>query len=192
MKRLALVCLITACAVFLSATAHAGAISSGFPRVLGAMDGSVTVPVEWDGIWATADSTYSDCNIPTATYSTDKDTICGGTTYAQAPPAAGLNFSCTGTADATSIHETCTGSMTFDSCQVAYTMHVDVTRSANTFHSVTMTTTTYSGTSLICSLLPSGCTRIVTYGTREGPSPPAYCTTPTKRTSWGRLKILYR
>ena len=191
MKRLAVICLVSLFVALSFGSAYARPSTHGFGAALRAMDGPITVPPEWDGIWTTADSTY-DCTAGFTEYSTGKDTICGGRAYSQAPPGP-VTFTCNGTSDATSIHVTCSGSSEiFPDCQATYVIQTDVTRTGETYRSVTTIDVTYSGTGEGCSLLPSSCTRDVTYGTRTGPAPLDFCLTSVKRSSWGQLKILYR
>ena len=87
----------------------------------------------------------------------------------------------------------CTGTNElFPDCQLTMTFETHSTRSGDSFRAVTKTTTTYSGTGVGCDYFQDDCKIDVTEGTRTGPAPPAYCATPTRRTSWGQLKILYR
>ena len=58
--------------------------------------------------------------------------------------------------------------------------------------SVATSNQTYTGTGKGCDLIPDGCSRNVSEGTREGAAPIAYCTTPIRRSTWGRLKTIYR
>jgi hypothetical protein len=192
MKRSAVVLLLLFASVVLSGSAFAKAFEFGFGGALRIMSGSVTVPPEWDGIWAMADSTY-DCITGLKGTSALADTLCSGQVYTQDVAGSPVTFICTGTADATSFHVTCTGSWDIiTDCQITYDMQTDATLSGDNYRSVTTTNVSYAGTGIGCSFLPPSCTRVVTYGTRTGPAPSAYCLTPVKRTTWGQLKISYR
>jgi hypothetical protein len=155
------------------------------------MSASIVVPLEWDGIWSLEDSTYTCTGTPTGT-SSSLDTLCTG---AQLEPSTGspIQFTCTGTADATSTHLTCIGSMDlFPDCKATYQIQMDGTRTGDTYLFVTTVNVTYSGTGTGCDLYPPSCTQINSHGTRLGPAPPAYCVTPARPSSWGKVKILYR
>jgi len=192
MKKLSVVFLLLLAAMLLSGSAQAAPTGYNFGRALRIMSGSFTVPPEWDGIWSTQDSTYDCTTGPTGT-SSGLDTLCAGQVFDENSPDGSLTFTCTGTADATTVHATCSGSSTvLPDCQAIFDIQIDVIRSSESYRSVSTTTVTYSGTGTGCSLLPGSCTRIVTYGTRTGPAPSVYCLTPVKGTTWGRLKMLYR
>jgi len=153
--------------------------------------GSITVPSDWDGIWTTQDSVY-DCTTGPMSTSSSVDTICSGQSF-NGGSSGGSPFTCTGTADATTIHATCTGSSAAGTdCQADYNIQMDVTRTNTTYKSVSTINVTYSGTGLGCDLYPPMCLRVVSYGTRTGPAPTAYCNTAVMRPTWGRLKTLYR
>jgi hypothetical protein len=193
MKRFAFVLLLLSASMVSSGSAHATAVVYDFGKALRILSGSTTVPPEWDGIWTHQDSVY-DCTTGFKYVSSSSDTLCSGQVYTQDPGGSGVTFDCTGTADATTIHVTCTGSAVVvpDSCQVTFVIQFDATRTSNSYRSVTTVNATYSGTGLVCSLLPATCTRIVAYGTRTGPAPAEYCLTPATRTTWGHIKTLYR
>jgi hypothetical protein len=192
MKRLTVIALLGFTFVFAFGSAHAGPSTRGFGAGLRVVGGSLIIPAEWDGIWTTADSTY-DCTAGFTAYSVDEDTICGGQTYSEAPPDTSVELTCTGTANATTMHATCNGSsMFFPDCQANYEIVVDVVRTGETYRSVTTINITFSGTGVGCSFIPTRCTRIVTYGTRTASAPPSFCTTSVKRSTWGELKAHYR
>ena len=190
MKALAAVALLVLTAVLSAGPAHAVTPVHGLGGALRIMDGSVPVPTEWDGVWTGTDSTYDCLNgLVLKEVSTSADTICGGSAFTQ----GSTEFQCNGTADATSIHVICTWSFeVFPDCTALVEIHFDATRNANTIVAVVTSTTTTTGTGEGCDLYPPNCTRIVTRGTRTGAAPTEYCLTATKRTTWGKLKILYR
>lgn len=157
--------------------------------VLRMLGGPTPVPQEWDGVWTSEDSIYI-CDGPLQLAIAQGDTICGGTVY---DPGSATPLDCTGTATATTIDMTCTGtSELFPDCQSTFTIHTVMTRTDDTYHSVTTISTSYSGTGEGCDLIPPSCQRIVSNGTRTGPAPADYCVTPVRRTNWGRLKSIYR
>jgi hypothetical protein len=191
-NRLAFVVLLLSASMMPSGPARAGTAAYNFGRVLRVADASVVVPPEWDGLWATQDSVY-DCTTGFKSFSSGVDTLCAGQVYTQDPGSSPVTLTCTGTADATSFHATCSGSAeVFADCQLLMEVQTDATRTGDSYRSVTTISTTYSGTGLGCDLLPATCTRVVSYGTRTGPAPVDYCLTPAKRTSWGQLKVSYR
>jgi hypothetical protein len=173
---------------FAAGAVRANPTSFGFKQVLGAMGTTVTIPPEWAGIWSEQDSTYS-CLGVFKSASTNIDTLCAGKDYLS---GGAIQFVCTGTANATSVDMTCTGSfpVTVD-CAANYSIHVTGTLSSGTYRTVTTTDVTYSGTGAECGLLPPTCTQVNSWGTRTGPAP-ADCTTPTRHDTWGRLKSIYR
>lgn len=153
---------------------------------------TVVVPVEWDGIYTTVDTTY-DCNgvFQSTVTTTDGDTICGGKDYSPNSGGSPIVFDCTGTADASSFSMTCTGSgEIFTGCTADFTIVIHGTLSGGTYFDVSTINVTYSGSS--CSGFPPTCNQFNSHGTRTGPAPTAYCATPTRRTTWGQVKMYYR
>jgi hypothetical protein len=101
-------------------------------------------------------------------------------------------FDCTGSATANSIDVTCSSSYTFDPCTVTYTFTLRATKSGNNVYAVSTLNVDYSGTDETCDLLPDSCEQTNTTLTRIGPAPTAYCATPSRRSTWGELKTIYR
>ena len=191
MYRFALALLLSASMVPAGA-AHATPVAYDFNQVLRLTSGSITVPPQWDGVWTTQDSVY-DCTTGFQQLVTGADTLCSGQVYTVSSAGSPVTITCTGTADATSFHATCSGTGTiFTDCQLTIDIQIDAILTGDTFRSVTTTNTSYSGTGTGCNLLQPSCTRSVTYGTRTGPAPTAYCLTPAKRATWGQLKETYR
>jgi hypothetical protein len=191
MNRFALLLLLSAL-LLPAASAHAAPATYDFHDVFKILSGSVVIPPEWDGVWTTQDSLY-DCTTGFKQFVSGSDTLCSGQVYTQDSGGNPFNLVCTGTADATSFHATCTGSGDIiTDCLLTMEMQIDGTLTANSYRSVTVTNMSYSGTGTGCDLLPASCTRSVIYGTRTGPAPPLYCATPAKRTTWGQLKMSYR
>ena len=179
---------ILAVALIGPSTAEAAAPRS-FGDVLRMLGGATPVPQEWDGVWAREDSIYL-CDGPLQIAVAQEDTICGGSVYDPGNPNV---LDCTGTATATTIDMTCTGAFeVFPDCQSTYTIHTVMTRTGDSYHSVSTISSTYSGTGEGCDLLPLSCQRIVSDGTRTGAAPADYCVTPTRRHTWGQLKSIYR
>ena len=191
MRRRILVLLVLLAPSLSSVPARAEPAQFNFMGALRIAGSSVTVPLEWDGVWATSDSVY-DCTTGFRSTSPGSDTLCAGQVFSQNVPGSPISFDCSGTADATTYHVTCSGSADVLGCQVTYDIQTDGTRTGTTYRSVTTSTTTYSGTGVGCNLIPSTCTRIVSYGTRTGPAPTTFCSTPVRNTTWGRLKVIYR
>lgn len=176
---------------------NAGSLSSprvpmDFEGVVRTMTGSVNIPIDWDGLWMTVDSVYI-CGGGLQNVSSELDTICGGQVFSEEPPNSQFTFTCKGTATGTTINGTCTGGgEAFPDCQVSVVVDFQSTRTGESYRSVTTVNTTYAGTGKGCDLIQDSCTRVVSEGTRTGPAPPAFCSTPAKRTSWGKLKAIYR
>lgn len=186
MRRILMLLLLASiCAVGIANASPAPTVAS----LLKAARAQVNVPPEWDGIWDTADSLYS-CDGTFLTTIVGSDTLCGGSEYSSTDPN-GISFSCTGTANATTIDLTCTGSGEVDpGCTGDFNMVIKGTRTATTYFNVYTINGTYTG--LTCQMQTS-CFQLNSHGTRTGPTTPTDCvTTPTKRTTWGELKILYR
>jgi hypothetical protein len=191
MRRLTLTLVLFA-SVFLIGPAHAGSNPPSVDQLVRVARAEVVVPVEWDGTWATVDSNYI-CPTTLQSTSAGTDTICGGKDYSPNTQGSPITFTCSGTATATTIDITCTGSLVvFTDCTANYTIVIHGTRSGDTFHIVTTSNTTYSGTGAGCNLLPPSCSQFDSWGTRTGPAPAAYCSTPVRPSSWGQLKVLYR
>lgn len=179
----ALVLVATACAVSSASAAPPVPVRHG-PAILG---GNITVPPEWAGIWQSTDSTY-DCNGVLKSVSTSLDTLCAGVTFYQDP-----SFTCTGTADADSYFQHCTGGgEIFTDCNYSFDLVSHGTRSGDTFFGVSVFQTSYSGTGKGCDLFTPSCQQINSHTTRTGPAPAEYCASPTLPSSWGSLKSRYR
>jgi len=183
MRRLALMLVLPA-SMLLIAPALASSTPESLARIART---SVIAPTDWDGIWTTQDSIYS-CAGAFQSTSVGADTICGGLDYT---PGI-VELVCTGTADATTIDANCTGTVPFiTDCDANYTVVTHGTRNAGTSFFVTTVNITYTGTA--CLGLPPTCIQVNSYGTRLGPAPAQYCgATPTRRTTWGEIKALYR
>jgi hypothetical protein len=190
-------CLLILAALFL-AVAPADAASPRPPRFaepLRAAGGAFQVPPEWDGVWASADSVF-DCQNNLLDVETYLDTLCAGQviSFAEDDPTGGLiDLTCTGGADATTVDIDCSGSTEFfPDCALTFAVQLSALRTGDSFVGTSVTSITFDGTGEGCDLLPDECTRVVTRANRIGPAPAAYCTTPTRASSWGDLKLRYR
>lgn len=191
MKRLILTLVSLALLIAISPV-HAGTSTPSGRAIMRLARASIVVPAQWDGLWTTVDSVY-DCPDVFLVTNTSTDTICGGREYS--PDGQGSPFAmvCTGSADASTMDMTCTGSgEVFAGCNANYTMVTHGTISGDTYHMVSTMETTYSGTGEGCSLLPPSCTQIDIWGTRTGAAPTDYCATSVRKSTWGRVKSLYR
>jgi hypothetical protein len=189
MRRLTLTLVLFA-AVFLIKPAHGSPLPKNVLQILRQTRAALVVPPEWDGEWNTLDTVYT-CAGAFQSTSTSEDTICGGKDYAPNGYGSPINFVCTGTATATTINMTCTGSgELFTDCNGDYTIVSHGTLSGSNSHTVTTISVTYSGTA--CDFLPPSCIQVDSWGTRIGPAPVGYCATPTRLWSWGQVKLLYR
>ncbi len=157
--------------------------------IIRALAPGTKVPPEWDGIWQTIDSVFA-CTGGLQSASTGYDTLCGGKDI---PAPGGFNYTCTGTADATSIHLTCTWDYAvMPDCQANSVTVIDGTLSGDSFSYVATNNITYSGTGFGCNLLPPYCSVVHVHGTWTGPAPEAYCASATLPASWGKIKEYYR
>jgi hypothetical protein len=151
---------------------------------------AIIAPVEWDGIWDTIDSVYTCAGVLQFT-DPGKDTICGGKDYSFEDPGSGTPLDCNGTADATTLDVTCTGSQeAFPDCQANYSVTIHATRSGDTYFAVEVINVTSSGTAEGCDF--TLCQQVNTHGTRTGPAPTLYCSTATRKATWGQVKVHYR
>jgi hypothetical protein len=148
--------------------------------------GGISVPPEWAGIWNTEDTTFV-CNTLTVTdISSSIDTLCAGQAF---DPDPSTNWDCTGTVTSTTGDVTCTGSFSFSGCTINFVSHFVVTRNGDTARVIETFTTTY--TPPLCAFQPDSCEETHSVYTRTGPPPPT-CSTPTQRSTWGQVKVLYR
>lgn len=191
MRRIVL-CLVLLGSILVALTHPAQAAPPRAEQILRAARTSIVLPVEWDGVWTTVDSTY-DCSGAFQNTDASADTLCGGKDYLSGGPDPDLWFDCTGTATATTIDVTCTGSQeVFPNCLASYTVTTHGTRSGGTFFLVSTFSITYSGSGEGCEFLTPYCEQTNSHGTRTGPAPTEYCSVPTHTPSWGALKIRYR
>jgi len=152
---------------------------------------AIVVPVEWGGVWATEDSTY-DCAGVLQSVTANVDTLCPGEP-AYAPQQSPVAFDCTGTANATSVDVTCTGSSEFfPNCTATFTSTLRGTLTGDSYFLVSTTVLTFAGTAPECAFVPGYCTQVNSHGTRTGPAPIDYCQTAARPTTWGSLKLRYR
>ena len=147
---------------------------------------SIPIPPEWEGVWSATDSSY-DCSPMTLSGVTaEQDTLCTGQVLTF-PEGSGFTIDCSGTANGTTVHYTCTGGgELFPGCTATINVTADVTRTGDSFYSVTTTSITYSG----CPV-PDQCTISHTHGTRIS-NGVAECAVPTKPSTWGGVKAIYR
>lgn len=191
MRRI-LLTLVLLGAAFLSGPANADVSPGRLREILKQARASITVPPEWDGIWTTADSVYS-CAGDLQETDVSVDTLCAGAEYLPEDPGTQIQFNCTGSADATTYTLSCTGSSeVFENCTATYTLTAHGTRTGDTYFDVTTLEITYSGSGTGCEFLQGICTQTNTHGTRSGPAPAQYCSTPARSTTWGRVKQQYR
>jgi hypothetical protein len=188
MKRLTLVLLVPACLI---GTAHADVPAPRVDVLTRLARAAVVVPVEWDGTWTTVDSVYT-CPAVLQSTGTSTDTICGGKNYAPDTQGLPITYTCSGTATATTLDLTCTASEGVALCTANYTTVLHGTRTGDSYHIVVTLNLTYSGTAPECNLLPPTCIQVDSWGTRTGPAPSDFCATSTRKSTWGRLKTVYR
>lgn len=188
--RRALLTLLPA-SMLLIGSAHAGPSSQHWESIVKSAKAQVVVPTDWDGIWTTQDSIYTCEGFSLGALPPGADTLCGGKDYTTASPGTDIVFTCDGTANTTTFDLHCTGSGEVETgCTADYDVVIHGTRSADTFFTVSTINVTYTGDT--CPV-PSSCTQLNSHGTRTGPTTVADCAvTPTKRPTWGELKVIYR
>jgi len=189
MKRFLTPVLLLALGFVAAESAAAGLPTFGGRHILAG--GSDPVPPEWAGIWTTVDSIYN-CSGGLLSTSTSTDTLCAGQVF---DPETGSEcpFECTGSANSTSVNMHCTGACEFfPDCTGTFTTDFIGTRTGDSYSSVITMNVTFSGTGKGCDLLPPNCTQINSHGTRIGPAPEKYCSTPAETMTWGRVKSQYR
>lgn len=189
MKRLVAGWFVLAAVVLLPGSAIAGRAPLNLKQLMGAIQGgTIVIPPEWDGLWDYSDSTY-DCTGSFQSTDTGTDTLCAGAEAYDGGP----NFSCTGSANATTISIKCSGTQeVLPGCVGVYHYEIDGTRTGDTAFLVSTASVTYEGTVPGCDLIPATCTQTNSRTTRTGPAPSEYCATPVLPTTWGTLKIRYR
>ena len=168
-------------------------MNAGLKRHLATTRASATivVPVEWGGIWSVTDSTY-DCAGVLQSVESTSDTLCPGEQTVDPQQFPGT-FDCTGSADATNIDVTCSGtSELFPDCSSTFSSSLRGTRTGENYFVVSTVEVTYSGTAEGCDLVPGYCLQVNSHATRTAPTPTEYCQTPVRPTTWGNLKVRYR
>ncbi len=185
----------TAAIVLTTALSFAGAAQAESVRPpdlrigLSTMLRDVVTPPEWGGIWEIDDHTY-DCEteelLGSEAYT---DTICAGSSIDFENP--GFELTCNGTADASTVSVTCTGSFEIiPDCVMEFSSVFTATRDGDTFTSVHTVSTSYVGEG--CLFLPNDCTRTESTATRIAPEPNPCEQTPVATVDWGTVKALYR
>lgn len=186
------VAVILMCAVMGTVEVASAAEPIRLSDIMKAAGLEITVPPEWDGIWSYTDSTYT-CAGQLQGVSTGLDTLCAGQVLDTESEGGPENLDCTGSATATTLEYTCTGSEEiFEDCTATFTVTADGTRTGDSYVSEVIVDITYAGTGFGCDLVPGTCLRTVTHATRLGPAPPSYCVTPTEKSTFGRVKVMYR
>ena len=187
--------LTTVVFALLAASCLAGSAYAGNDRLpelrigLSTILRDIVIPSEWSGIWDFDDLNY-DCEtnqlIDSEAY---LDTLCSGSSIEFDEP--GFPITCTGSADATTVSYTCTGSIEVDEdCVMEFSNVTNATRNGDTLDAVQTVSITLVGTG--CIIPMDECTRTVSTATRIGPQPNPCEQTPVERVDWGTVKSLYR
>jgi hypothetical protein len=172
------------CAVFLVSTAHA---ATSLPRP----DAGIPLPPEWQGVWVSVDSVYSCTDGSLIKVVVRLDTLCAGQDVSQDPnaPEHVRWDTCSGSADATQIHEHCSSAgsaLCGEACVVNFTEDLDATRTGDTAHWVSLTQAVSTCQATICEW----CTLTHRHATRVAPGPCG--PVPTQPSTWGRVRATYR
>jgi len=148
----------------------------------------VIVPDEWVGVWELQTSAY-DCETDAFLFSrTDYDTICPGWGFSD--PEQDFEITCTGSADADSFEQSCTGSSEIlPGCTIAFVFDAAGTRTGDTYTATTIITTTATGS---CMGFQGACQRIEVAATRIDPTPPDCTETPAAAWDWSTVKLRFR
>ena len=187
MRRISFPLLLLA-STLLFGTASANPSAPTVSRIAKLARASLVIPQDWDGIWAVEDSVYLCDGTFQSAPGSAPDTICGGSDYQASGP---VTLDCNGTADATTISVTCTGSGVFiPDCNANYTVVTHGTRSGDSYFTVTTVDVTYTGAG--CEGFPA-----MHPGQQpwhpHGPGARGGCAaTPTRRSTWGEIKAIYR
>src|SRR5215468_1402484 len=185
MRRILLTVVVLLSMQVTSAAAHPAALDVA--RLARAAMSSATVPAEWDGIWTVADSVYH-CDGAFIDLTAATDTLCGGQEFSLVRRSYSLP--CSGTADGTTLDETCTGSTPSGTdCIFNEVDAIHGTRTGDSCFIVFTFDFTYSGAG--CGGALPQCIQVNRHGTRTGSAPLDFCATPTRPSSWGRIKALY-
>jgi hypothetical protein len=149
--------------------------------------GDVTVPAAWAGIWTVSD-TMKLCGVPgpIIPVQTHSDTMCAGDVITGDET---VTYTCSGTATATTVDMTCTGSSDDgNGCVGDYTETLHGTRNGDD----ALLTYTINVVYTPSGCQDDGCIELVIAMHRTA-GPPAECSiTPTLKTTWGKLKKRYR
>jgi hypothetical protein len=195
MRRPILLALAVTAGLSAATASHASPRAFRYAHAILATHGSITIPNEWDGVWASEDSVY-DCSGNLQYVETYLDTLCAGAvvSFEDDDPTGGLlTIDCTGSASATTVDILCTGSGEIvTDCTVTLIVDLEGTRTGDSFVATSVTSVTYDGTGTGCDIFPDDCTRVVTHADRIGPAPAVYCATPVRTATWGEVKLRYR
>ena len=192
MKRFLTPALLLSLCLVATESAAANVPTFGGRHVMKMLGGNDPVPPEWAGVWTTVDSIY-DCAGVFQSTSTSTDTLCAGQTFDPDSSAVQCPITCSGTANSTSVNMQCTGTCeVFENCAATFTSDFVGTRTADSYFSVITMNTSFAGTGEGCDVFPDQCMQINSHGTRVGPAPEPYCSTPAEPATWGRIKSRYR
>jgi hypothetical protein len=184
--RIALVAI--ALCLFGSGSAQA-APSFSLEGIFHGLSTSIPIPAEWQGVWAGVDTSYNCSPMTFRSTTTESDTLCAGQVV-NFPEGLPFTIDCSGTANGTTVHYVCTGSgEIIPGCTATINVTTDVTRSGDSFYSVTTSQSQYTGAG--CLGIPNQCTISHTHGTRISDGTAA-CATPAKPSTWGEVKAHYR
>lgn len=149
----------------------------------------VIVPDEWVGVWELQIAAY-DCETDALLFSsTEYDTICPGWGFSD-PQDEDIDLTCTGSADADSYLQQCSGSTEIlPGCTVTYDFEATGSRTGDTYTSVTVIETVATGD---CMGFSGSCQRIEVTATRIDPTPPDCSETPAVAWDWSTVKQRYR
>ena len=149
----------------------------------------ITIPEAWAGVWENT-VTEMDCEtMEIVSVTTSIDTFCAGEAFNLEDPDGGLpDFECEGSANDSSYHLECSGTMeVFPGCSITVSFVSDATFNGNTSQGVSINTISYEGD----CFLEDTCVRYETSSVRLEEDPDCELT-PVLSASWGSLKSIYR
>lgn len=160
------------------------------PGLLSFLDEDLVIPEAWAGIWQTNYTVY-DCDSGFELFSDAQlDTFCTGTPFVDNGDDE-IDFTCSGTVDATSVDIECSGSTSGGpDCAVELVWTMVGTRDGDSMTSTTTVTMTQVGSGCVGPAV--FCTRMEMTGTRIDAEPEECGLAPTDVLSWSTIKGLYR
>ena len=142
-----------------------------------------TIPEAWSGIWNFT-TTQEPCGGGTQIMNSDTDTLCVGEMFEVGDDGV---TDCTGGFEGNTLNWSCSAETVEGDCTISITLTVQATLNGDTITGTQTVSTDFEG----CGPIPNTCIQSSVNGTRTGPAPQGFCSTPVEETTWGQLKALY-